>query len=243
MKSTKYFIRKVHRYLGVIIGIQFFLWTIGGLYFSWTNIDHIHGDHLINFPDTKIAITKNLITPTTAVINAGLNSNKISKINLANVLGETVYRMYSDTNIVMINAKTGQIRPPLNKNEAINFAKQLFKPNNNVNSVEYITKSNSNKHSQYRGGPIPAWAISFNHPSNSVIYISSKEGNFETLRNQQWRLFDFLWMLHVMDFNTRENINNWLLRGFSILGLLTISSGFLLFYQSSKTIKKIKKRS
>ena len=38
-------VRKTHRYLGLIIGIQFLAWTISGLYFSWTNIDEIHGDH------------------------------------------------------------------------------------------------------------------------------------------------------------------------------------------------------
>ena len=36
-------VRKTHRYLGLIIGIQFLAWTISGLYFSWTNIDEIHG--------------------------------------------------------------------------------------------------------------------------------------------------------------------------------------------------------
>lgn len=40
-------IRKVHRYLGVFLGIQFLFWTISGLYFSWTDIDEIHGDHLM----------------------------------------------------------------------------------------------------------------------------------------------------------------------------------------------------
>ena len=43
-KSRHYYIRKTHRYLGVILGIQFLFWTIGGLYFSWSNIDEIHGD-------------------------------------------------------------------------------------------------------------------------------------------------------------------------------------------------------
>ena len=37
--------RKAHRFLGVFIGIQFLFWTISGLYFSWTDIDEIHGDH------------------------------------------------------------------------------------------------------------------------------------------------------------------------------------------------------
>lgn len=46
LKGRAYYIRKTHRYLGIFIGIQFVLWTLGGLYFSWTNLDEIHGDHL-----------------------------------------------------------------------------------------------------------------------------------------------------------------------------------------------------
>ena len=43
-KSTHYYIRRSHRYLGVILGIQFLFWTLGGLYFSWTSLDEVHGD-------------------------------------------------------------------------------------------------------------------------------------------------------------------------------------------------------
>jgi len=38
-------IRKAHRFLGVALGIQFLFWTIGGLYFSWSDLHEIHGDH------------------------------------------------------------------------------------------------------------------------------------------------------------------------------------------------------
>ena len=45
MYKTKRLLRKTHRYLGLSIGIQFLAWTVSGLYFSWTDIDKIHGDH------------------------------------------------------------------------------------------------------------------------------------------------------------------------------------------------------
>ncbi|MBR0572516.1 hypothetical protein KB205_17915 [Microvirga sp. STS03] len=45
-KSKHYYIRKSHRYLGLLLGLQYLFWTIGGLYFSWNNIDKVHGDHL-----------------------------------------------------------------------------------------------------------------------------------------------------------------------------------------------------
>jgi len=43
-RKTALKIRQVHRYLGIFIGLQFIMWTVSGLYFSWTDIDEIHGD-------------------------------------------------------------------------------------------------------------------------------------------------------------------------------------------------------
>ena len=45
-------IRKSHRYLGLFLGIQFLFWTIGGLYFSWTNIKNIRGEDIRKEPTT-----------------------------------------------------------------------------------------------------------------------------------------------------------------------------------------------
>ena len=47
-KQTAHKIRKTHRYLGLFLGIQFLCWTSSGIYFSWTDIDNIHGDHFKN---------------------------------------------------------------------------------------------------------------------------------------------------------------------------------------------------
>jgi hypothetical protein len=47
-------------------------------------------------------------------------------------------------------------------------------------------------------------------------------------------------MLHTMDYEGRDDINNWLLRAYSVLGLVTISSGFLLFWASSAWVRPSK---
>ena len=41
-------------------------------------------------------------------------------------------------------------------------------------------------------------------------------------------------MLHTMDYQSRDNLGNWLLRAFSIFGLLTVASGFGLYFLSRK---------
>lgn len=217
-------------------------WAVGGLYFSWMDIDEIHGDHLVNFRDKGVVIQNDLLSPDKALELANIDKSKIENLSLVTVLDENYYRITLDDNFKLINAKTGMVRKPISKEEAVNYAKEIFKPNNDVSSVHYVTKENIADHLQYRGGPLPAWAISFNHDSNSVIYISANKGTFERIRSQNWRIFDFLFMLHILDFDQRDNFNNVLLRGFSILSLITIFSGFILFYQSSKTIRKTKKK-
>ena len=49
-------------------------------------------------------------------------------------------------------------------------------------------------------------------------------------------------MTHTMDYEGRDNFNTLLLRAFSLLGLLTVLSGFVLWYISSPTIIKIRKK-
>ncbi|MBO0939190.1 hypothetical protein J2I47_21725, partial [Fibrella sp. HMF5335] len=63
MKRTWHLrIRKIHRYLGLFIGVQFLLWAVGGLYFSWSNLDNIHGDHLKR-PVSGISVSQSLVSP------------------------------------------------------------------------------------------------------------------------------------------------------------------------------------
>ena len=71
------------------------------------------------------------------------------------------------------------------------------------------------------------------------VYINSYNGVLEKVRYDDWRDFDFLWASHIMDYNTRDDINNFLLRVFSIFGLLTVLSGFALWLTTLKRLKSI----
>jgi len=74
------------------------------------------------------------------------------------------------------------------------------------------------------------------------VYVSAETGKVESFRNNKWRVFDFLWMMHTMDYKSRDNFNNFLLRTFSLFGLVTVISGFALYFVSSKPIRSMKKK-
>jgi uncharacterized iron-regulated membrane protein len=94
------------------------------------------------------------------------------------------------------------------------------------------------KHHEYREKPLPAWAATFKREGVNV-YVSAETGQVTSVRTDSWRVFDFLWMLHTMDYNSRDDFNNYLLRAFSLLGIVTILSGFTLFFVSSRFFRRV----
>ncbi|MBA4853444.1 hypothetical protein [Emticicia sp. BO119] len=243
-KSKHYYIRKSHRYLGIILGIQFLFWTLGGLYFSWSDMDEIHGDHHKTSihpisGDIPLANLSDILQK----VKINDTVSYILDIRLIQILGEPFYQISyskehdSPKRIKLAHAISGKLRAELSEKEASKVAQLSFADKAKIKSTQYLTTVDN--HHEYRGQPLPAYAITFEHPSNTTVYVSTELGTVQKFRNHKWRIFDFLWMLHTMDYQGRDNISNWLLKAFSIFGLFTILSGFILFFISTKRTKKL----
>ena len=222
-------IRKIHRYLGVFIGLQFIMWTVSGLYFSWTDIDQIHGDNFKNM-NYKPKSFNNLISPSSIQ-----DAIEITSIDLREINGSPFYWV---NRTKLYNASTGKLKEGISEKEALALAKIHMNKELIVKNIELITATN--KHHEYRERLLPAYVISYDHNEEVKAYVSVNDGRFQTVRHRDWRWFDFLWMTHTMDYEGRDNFNTTLLRVFSILGVLSVLSGFVLWYTSSPTIRKIK---
>lgn len=226
-------IRKAHRYLGLFLGIQFLFWTVSGLYFSWSDIDEIHGDHFKKSEYQPKAF-KNLISFSEIKIANGVQTIELRDIN--NI------PHYWVNNSKLINALDGNTRNGITEKEALYIANSFMKDELLVTSIDKIEAAG--KHHEYREKLLPAFVVSYKSEENIKAYISIKDGKFQTVRHRSWRWFDFLWMTHTMDYEGRDNFNTIVLRAFSLLGLITVLSGFLLWFTSSPTIrKKLKKQS
>jgi len=225
-QKKSWLIRKTHRYLGLIIGVQFLAWTISGLYFSWTNIDEIHGDQF----------RKEL--PLTFVYKDLIDIDSIPKeinyISLVEILDTPFYWVNKK---LLYNARNGDVKTEITQEEALWVSKKHMRDDLKVFKVEKIKKAGN--HHEYRGNPLPAYAIFYDHPQDVVAYVDAKSGMFQKVRYSSWRIFDFLWMGHIMDYQGRDNFNNLLLRIFSLFGIFTVISGFILWGISSPTLRKM----
>ena len=230
-RNTALKIRKTHRYLGLFIGIQFLFWTSSGLYFSWTNIDEIHGDQFKNL-EYQPKSFNNLISPSNLNVSESINAIELRDINNVPYYWINEKQLYS--------AIDGKLKNRITKEEALYVAKNYMKDNLEVTSIQEI--NTIDKHHEYREKLLPAYVISYKNDEALKSYVSINDGKFQTLRHRSWRLFDFLWMTHTMDYEGRDNFNTIVLRSFSLLGLITVLSGFLLWYTSSPSIRKLLKR-
>ena len=230
-RHTALKIRKTHRYLGLFLGIQFLFWTISGLYFSWTDIDEMHGDQFKNLEYEPKAFN-DLISPSELNVSKGVKTIELRDINNLPYYWINKKQLY--------NAIDGSLKTKITKEEALYIAKLNLKSGLVVASIEQINETG--KHHEYREKLLPAYVISYKTDEAIKAYVSINDGKFQTVRYRAWRWFDFLWMTHTMDYEGRDNFNTIILRAFSLLGLITVLSGFLLWFTSSPSVKKLFKR-
>lgn len=250
MRHTRsYYLRRLHRYLGVTIGIQFLLWTVGGLYFSWSDMDEVHGDYQRKPAPLLVPDTAAWVSPSVVIANlraAGEHPDSILSLRLVPVLDAACWQVVfidrnahhrRPTRTRLAYARTGVLRPALSEAEAVEIASRQFNGVPTLQDAVYYTEVPPNH--EYRENALPAWGVTFADPARTTVYVAAERGTVEKFRNGKWRMFDWLWMWHVMDYESRDHIGNWLLRLFSVLGLLTICSGFSMFVITSPVLQKL----
>ncbi len=217
-RQKKYYLRKAHRWISVFVGVQILMWTASGVYFSWTNIDEIHGDQFL-VSTSRSAKLSDLAMPELEMNVSELALRFIDDRPYLWVNGST-----------LIDAQSGEIRSGVTQGEAERIARRHVRGEYVVSGSTLLTEVG--RHHEYRGRPLPAWAVTFDGPTKLTAYVAQRDGSFQRVRHTSWRVFDFLWMLHTMDYRTRDDFNNLLLRLFALLALVVVASGFTLFWVS-----------
>lgn len=207
----------------LFIGAQFVIWSITGAYMVFFDIDYIHGDSLVVNHQTTINPEK-LTYPTQRLFQQYPQAKNLS---VGVLISNEVYRFSIAEKTYTLDATTGEQLSPLSEARAIAVAKHHYSGNGDVINTELITKNPpfelSKKH-------LPAWRINFDNFSSPTLYVSANSGKIVTKRHEYWRLFDWMFRFHVMDYNDGENINNWLLFIIALLALFAALSGLILTY-------------
>jgi hypothetical protein len=82
---------------------------------------------------------------------------------------------------------------------------------------------------------VAAWQVTL--ADGTHVYVGRDSGEIEAIRTPWWQYYDFMWGLHIMDLQTREDTSNPFLWLFGSLALGTSAMGAVLLFRRRKRIK------
>ncbi|WP_412842152.1 PepSY domain-containing protein [Cognaticolwellia aestuarii] len=227
---------KIHKWLALLIGAQFIIWSITGAYMVFFDIDYIHGDSLIINHQNKIQ-PEHLTYSSKALFRQYPQAENLS---VGLLIDREVYRFNVNSQKYIVDATNGDLLSPLNKNKALALAKHAYSGRGELISAELIT---ADPPFELSARHLPAWRINFDDFGSPALYISANSGKIVTKRHEFWRLFDWMFRLHVMDYDDGENVSNWLLFIFALLAIFATCSGLVLsYYKAIKPIIRQRKK-
>ena len=192
-------IRWMHKWVGLVLGIQFLLWTVSGAMMALLDHHKVSAEGVI-LPAAQVEIPA-LLLPL-AAIPAAVGGTPL-KLQLKPMGDRYVYEATTADGVHVIDAEDGR-RIAIDAALARELAVSRFSGIAPVKSVERVEKTTL----ETRDLSLPIWRVEFTDPERTTLLVSADNGDVLKAKNNTWRLFDFFWMLHIMDYTERQSFNH-----------------------------------
>ena len=215
---------RVHKWLALIIGAQLLIWFTSGVIMSFLPIEEVRGEHLVDRESVvpvpagiALALPQRIIVQVRAPVEA---------MTLHMLDGRAVAEVTTDKGVRLFDAVTGAALRPVDAKLATRIAETAWKAAEKPKSTASLVTQES---PEYRAA-LPAWRVAFADPDHTSVFVARDTGQIAAVRTGTWRLYDFFWSLHIMDWKNHENFNTWWLLAFAIGGLILGLAGSVLLF-------------
>jgi len=211
-------IRLFHKYLSLVISIQLLLWTISGIYFAFNKIELVRGEqYLIEQKVSKLNLKE---------VESSFSGKNV---NFIRRLDEWIIKVETDSGFSYTDLQ-GQNLDELNAEEV----REVVRQSTNLIPLMAQRIDKPEIRAEFRGRNLPIFKVATSTTDNINVYVDAFTGEVTAIRSDSWRIWDFLWGAHIIDYSERENINNFLIKILSILALISSLSGIVLFFKTFK---------
>ena len=223
MKVKSIWLRRIHKWVGLVIGVQFVLWTVSGAAMALLDMEEVAGGKAAEtasrplpsataaWPRIQRALAGERVT---GVALRPLPSGRALEVTTANDV-----RLFeiADGAPVVVDARLAAA--------VARAAHPGGAPIARVTPLRELTLA-------VREHALPIWRVDFGDARNSSYYVSGSTGAILERRNDTWRWWDFFWMLHNMDYAERTSFNHPLIVmvGFAMAWLAC--TGFWLLFRT-----------
>jgi len=208
---------RVHKWAGLVLGIQIILWFASGFFMSFSNIDKVHGD-FVALKQTFPVSAEQVIPVNEASRKYG--NGEMKTATLRTVIDHPVWELNGDKGIVYVDGRNGKLWAGLSEDQVRGIAGQYYIGTGQIETIAILDVAPKD----YRSD-VPVWQLRYDDKERTRLYISPDTGDLLKTRTRLWRIFDFMWMLHIMDYDDRDDINNWWLVVLSFCALMFALSG------------------
>lgn len=213
---------KVHKWLALLMAVQILCWFVSGLFMAAVPIERVRSEHAITErPPTPVALD---------AASAGLQRLAAAgvapgeKVELRTLLGRPVALIAAgEQRPRLYDLATSRPLSPIPAPVALEIAEADHAGPARAVHVEWITQNDA----EYRG-VLPAWRVDFDDGANRSIYVAADTGAVTARRSTLWRVYDFLWGLHIMDWRAHEDFNHPLLVVATGLALILTIAGIII---------------
>lgn len=213
---------KWHVWLGWLVGVPILMWTVTGLVMVAKPIEEVRGTHLRKqVPETALPADTQI-----AVSLPAASTRPVRSVTTQVERGETITRIaYMDGTSTRYRAD-GSALGPLSELEArLIAADGVIGGDDVISTTQYAA---ADVPFDFRR-PLPVWQVAL--ADGTHVYIGTETGQIEAVRTRWWRVFDFMWGLHIMDLQTREDTHHPILVFFAALAAIGALFGCILMFR------------
>ena len=199
MKIKSIWLRRIHKWVGLVIGLQFLAWAISGTAMALLNMDEVAGGPAAGIRAAPLPTGSNAWPR----VQQALNGQPVTKLATRALPQGTVYQVTTGNGVRLFNASDGGL-VAIDRATASSIARSAHPEAAAVKAampLEELTFA-------VRDHQLPIWQVDFRDARNSSYYVSGSTGELLERRNDTWRWWDFFWMLHIMDYSERSSFNH-----------------------------------
>ena len=216
---------KWHIWLGWLVGVPILMWTVTGLIMVIKPIEEVRGNHL------RKEVTERALPPDTNISVAlpSESTEPVRSVTTQVERGETVTRItYMDGTSERFRTNGAKMSPLSEVEARLIVGERIHGGDKVVSTARYEADAVP---FDFRR-PMPVWQVVLEDGTH--VYVGTETGAIEAVRTRWWRTFDFVWGLHIMDLETREDTSHPILILFALLGVIGSLLGCVLMFRRRK---------
>lgn len=200
-------LRRWHIWLGWLIGVPMLFWTVSGVLMVIKPIEEVRGSDVLREPAP--------MTLAAPPIMPDLQGLKVAALKLEQrAAGPRWVITTADGTTRAADPATGALLPPVSAADAAREVASRYTGQARVAAVSRVDRNDPPLDFRRES---EAWQVRMSDGAH--FYVDAAAGEIVARRTAWWRFYDFMWGLHIMDLQTREDTHNPWIVAFGLLAL------------------------